>query len=208
MSYKEDLEHPKWQKKRLRILERDGWQCVACGANDIQLHAHHTVYTKGAKPWEYDDETLVTLCKNCHHDAHWIDRIEGEVMGIVIPWSFDHSYQACKPYRWTGRIEREDHPDKDAIYYVVDFQTGEEMVFEGNSARLFRKPSQIGKSNLHQWIAECVAQFERDWGAEQDLWEEERKAAEKMGPSTPDPVSPAYAAWQKMTNGDEPGGPF
>ena len=129
-------------------------------------------------------------------------------MGIVIPWSFEPSYQACKPYRWTGRIEREDHPDKDAIYYVVDFQTGEEMEFQADSARLFRKPRQIGKSNLHQWIAECTVLFETQWGHEWELWEKEREEAEKRGPSTPEPVSPAYAAWQKMQNGDQPEAPF
>lgn len=159
MSYREELNHPKWQKKRLRIFERDGWKCVSCGADDIQLHAHHTVYTKGAKPWEYEDDLIVTLCMRCHHTAHWIDRIEGEVMGVVIPWAFDHSYQACKPYRWTGRIERENHPTKDEIYYVVDFQNGEEMEFEASCAMLYRKPPQITKARLHQWIARCQADF-------------------------------------------------
>jgi 5-methylcytosine-specific restriction endonuclease McrA len=208
MSYRDDLEHPKWQQKRLRIFERDGWRCVACGADDIQLHAHHTAYTKGAKPWEYDDDIIVTLCKNCHHNAHWIDRIEGEVMGIVIPWTFEPSYQACKPYRWTGRIEREDDPDRDTIYYVVDFQTGEQMEFQGGDSRLFRKPPEISKSGLHQWIAECWMLFETQSGAEWQLWEEERAAAEKNGPPTPEPMSPAYAAWKKREDDRQTGVPF
>lgn len=51
---------------RLKIMERDGFACRKCAAKDKTLHVHHHYYTKGAEPWEYDDEVFVTLCDDCH----------------------------------------------------------------------------------------------------------------------------------------------
>lgn len=34
------------------------------------LNVHHTYYIKGRKPWEYGNDTLVTLCENCHKKRH------------------------------------------------------------------------------------------------------------------------------------------
>lgn len=67
MTYSEKLKHPKWQKKRLRILERDGFECCNCGDRNSTLEIHHHQY-KGwnTNPWDYDDEHLQTLCSKCH----------------------------------------------------------------------------------------------------------------------------------------------
>jgi len=65
-NYSELLKHPKWQKKRLKILERDKFTCQLCGDDETMLHVHHKKYTKGKKPWEYDNKDLITLCKDCH----------------------------------------------------------------------------------------------------------------------------------------------
>ncbi len=65
-SYIELLKDPRWQRKRLLILERDGWRCrnFGCGDSTTTLHVHHRRYT--GKPWEAPDEDLVTLCEPCH----------------------------------------------------------------------------------------------------------------------------------------------
>ncbi len=34
------------------------------------LNIHHTYYLKGCKPWEYDNDSLVTLCEDCHKKRH------------------------------------------------------------------------------------------------------------------------------------------
>lgn len=34
------------------------------------LNIHHKKYIKGRKPWEYDADSLVTLCEDCHHNIH------------------------------------------------------------------------------------------------------------------------------------------
>ena len=40
MTYSEKLSDPRWQKKRLLILERDNFSCVKCQADDVQLQIH------------------------------------------------------------------------------------------------------------------------------------------------------------------------
>lgn len=50
---------------RLKVLERDGWRCVACGDSETTLHVHHLVYS-GGLPWLVKSECLQTLCETCH----------------------------------------------------------------------------------------------------------------------------------------------
>lgn len=65
-TYSELLRSPLWQKKRLEIMQRDDFACQHCGSEDNELQVHHLVYHKGAKPWEYDNSELITLCSHCH----------------------------------------------------------------------------------------------------------------------------------------------
>lgn len=65
-SYRAKLLDPRWQRKRLEILERDGWECQDCGDEKTTLHVHHTYYERGREPWEYENESLLTLCAPCH----------------------------------------------------------------------------------------------------------------------------------------------
>jgi 5-methylcytosine-specific restriction endonuclease McrA len=69
-NYSELLKDPRWQKKRLRVLDRDQWMCQRCGADQYTLHVHHIEYKKGIKPWDYDDSDLLTLCEYCHKINH------------------------------------------------------------------------------------------------------------------------------------------
>lgn len=64
--YTELLSNPQWQKKRLKIMERDNFCCVNCGDDRTTLNVHHKKYITGKKPWEYKDEDLITLCITCH----------------------------------------------------------------------------------------------------------------------------------------------
>ena len=68
--YSELLKDPRWQKKRLEILDRDGFKCACCGDDKETLHVHHKFYEKGLKPWEYKSPSLVTLCSSCHSLEH------------------------------------------------------------------------------------------------------------------------------------------
>jgi hypothetical protein len=66
MDYFERLLNPKWQKKRLEILSRDEWTCQKCFDSENTLNVHHMRYLKNKNPWEYPNNLLITLCKNCH----------------------------------------------------------------------------------------------------------------------------------------------
>ena len=76
MKYGEQYKDPRWQKKRLEILERDRWSCAKCGMAENTLHVHHRYYIKGADPWDYPNEVLITLCEDCHKnesECFWYD---------------------------------------------------------------------------------------------------------------------------------------
>jgi len=66
MTYAQRLKDPRWQKKRLKILERDEWKCTHCAAEGKTLHVHHAYYEKWKNPWDYPDHALVTVCEPCH----------------------------------------------------------------------------------------------------------------------------------------------
>lgn len=70
MTYQEQLKNPKWQKKRLEVLNENNFECSECGSKDTELHVHHTIYRKGNKVWEYENDELACLCKTCHEFEH------------------------------------------------------------------------------------------------------------------------------------------
>lgn len=65
-NYAEKLLDPRWQRRRLEILQRDNFTCQECQDTTKTLHVHHLDYEKGAEPWEYPEYYLITLCKDCH----------------------------------------------------------------------------------------------------------------------------------------------
>jgi hypothetical protein len=64
MNYAEKLRDPRWQKKRLEILQRDEFKCTFCGDTETELHVHHKKYS--GDPWDVNESHLQTLCKHCH----------------------------------------------------------------------------------------------------------------------------------------------
>ena len=80
-TYAEKLKDPRWQRKRLEIFKRDGFACNKCGDKDETLHIHHRFYTKYKDPWNYPDESLVTLCVYCHE--YETDNISEAIDGVL-----------------------------------------------------------------------------------------------------------------------------
>lgn len=68
VSYSHKLQNPKWQRKRLEVLQRDNFSCKICKENNSTLHVHHLKYN--GNPWESDLKELTTLCKDCHKLIH------------------------------------------------------------------------------------------------------------------------------------------
>lgn len=86
MNYQEQIKHPNWQKKRLEIMNRDGFTCRSCGnCMDLILHVHHLVYYKNKLIWEYDNDDLITLCEYCHEIYHNIyDKHDPTFINLVV----------------------------------------------------------------------------------------------------------------------------
>jgi 5-methylcytosine-specific restriction endonuclease McrA len=68
MDFIEQYKHPKWQKKRLEVLQKADYKCEQCGDGDSMLHVHHGYYKKGCNVWDYHIKTLWCLCGHCHRD--------------------------------------------------------------------------------------------------------------------------------------------
>ena len=69
IQHDKDLASPQWKRKREKVFERYGRQCVICGKTH-NLQIHHLVYRKGRHAWEYDVDELIPLCKKCHNEVH------------------------------------------------------------------------------------------------------------------------------------------
>jgi 5-methylcytosine-specific restriction endonuclease McrA len=80
MSYADDLKRVDWQRKRLKIMERDGW---ACGATDRVFNVHHKRYIAGNRAWDYPDDNLETLCEPCHEAKHDGPEIDFSALSLV-----------------------------------------------------------------------------------------------------------------------------
>jgi 5-methylcytosine-specific restriction endonuclease McrA len=65
-AYAAKLKDPRWQARRAEVLVRDDFMCQGCQETGLVLEVHHTYYTPGKQPWEYDLDALITLCRDCH----------------------------------------------------------------------------------------------------------------------------------------------
>jgi hypothetical protein len=73
MTYSDKLKDPRWQQKRLLVMQRDFWRCRDCNNSHNELQVHHCFYENG-NPWETDDAFLITLCGPCHLVRHEKER--------------------------------------------------------------------------------------------------------------------------------------
>ena len=83
-SYSEKLRDPRWQKKRLEILEAARWKCEDCGTETDELQIHHCYYKKGAEPWEYTANTLMALCRLCHENRQEEEATTKEWLAVLM----------------------------------------------------------------------------------------------------------------------------
>jgi len=111
-AYQQKLLDPRWQRRRLEILQRDNWTCWQCGDTQATLHVHHRYYLRETDPWDYPLDALVTLCAYCH-EVESTERRETEA-------------QLLKAFRIAG-LSREE------LYYLAltfartRFKTAEDM---------------------------------------------------------------------------------
>lgn len=90
--YRQQILSPHWQKRRLEIMQRDGFTCQRCSNPDETLHVHHKQYIKGRMAWEYEDRDLVTLCHSCHES---MPELETQTKNLIAALPLDGP--ACLP---------------------------------------------------------------------------------------------------------------
>lgn len=101
-SYVEKLKDPRWQKMRLKVMERDGFRCAICGDDTKMLAAHHRWYgqikdeetgnIRNRHPWEYDIKDLVTICSDCHESEHqYIEEYSKDIISLLKQMNFNFS---------------------------------------------------------------------------------------------------------------------
>lgn len=73
-TYQEQLRDPRWQKKRLEILNRAEFKCEDCGDDKITLEVHHVTYEKGRLAWEYPNENFKALCEKHHKERAFVEK--------------------------------------------------------------------------------------------------------------------------------------
>ena len=83
MTYSQKLRDPRWQKLRLRILERDNWTCQSCRSTTKTLQVHHLYYAK-RDPWDYPDSCYQTLCEDCHKTRHELTNKASDALRMSI----------------------------------------------------------------------------------------------------------------------------
>lgn len=76
MSYSDQLQDRRWQRRRLERMSAEKWTCQRCGCirNEIALHVHHLEYLNGRAPWDYPDDLLLVVCNPCHKEIHGLRR--------------------------------------------------------------------------------------------------------------------------------------
>lgn len=90
---------PRWQKRRLEVMEFRGWRCQECGSDTKTLNVHHKLYRKGADPWEYSNEELACLCESCHGELHGqMDALKA-VLSTLDPFEVPHIHALIVGYR-------------------------------------------------------------------------------------------------------------
>lgn len=78
--YWELLRDPRWQRRRLEVMELANFACAQCEATDKTLNVHHRIYRKNADPWDYELNELQCLCEDCHEHEHAIRKRIAESM--------------------------------------------------------------------------------------------------------------------------------
>lgn len=75
----------KQRKWATAVISRDGAKCVRCGAEGVELHAHHIKPFKDHPDLRWDISNGETLCCHCHWDEHAAPDANGVNSGKLLP---------------------------------------------------------------------------------------------------------------------------
>jgi hypothetical protein len=108
-TYSEKLKDPRWQKKRLEVMQRDAFKCVWCCDGTKTLNVHHLSYH--GDPWDTPVDQLITVCEECHQQDHeHRSSVEKELIRVLkvngfgiddisaLIWAFQNDRQDRNPW--------------------------------------------------------------------------------------------------------------
>ena len=104
--YSQKLRDPRWQKKRLEVMEKANWKCERCNASDKELQVHHGFYEFGREPWDYETCALWCLCKPCHDTVTDLKKEMLRYFGLVLPSDYGLVVRFTKTLSMLGESER------------------------------------------------------------------------------------------------------
>ena len=117
-SYRDLLKDDRWLAFCDEFKKRHGEQCYYCDSNK-SVQVHHLGYKPNCLPWEYTDDELMLLCRECHDELHrFADDLWNEVLKIHNKWLIYECAKAVKevmlrhPSSWG-------QPENDIEYYPV-----------------------------------------------------------------------------------------
>ena len=103
-SYRSQYLDPRWQKKRLKVMESTGFKCENCQSETNTLNVHHKQYIPNRDIWDYRLNQFLVLCEGCHEAYHsefdWLN----EVIGSVDPRTLSRKGMAAFLAGW-GSVE-------------------------------------------------------------------------------------------------------
>jgi|688.fasta_scaffold518082_2 hypothetical protein len=158
---------PKWQKKRLQVLDRDGWACCACDDTESTLHVHHKAYD--GEPWEVPDDWLQTLCESCHEilgphpraGVFWF-KDEQQTPRVVVAWCPQCS---CYEFRDEGENIRCRKCGWDtSIYCDHGFAVGPSMMVTKD-----KPPKEKPKQYSANWLASVISKAREKGLTDEDI---------------------------------------
>lgn len=103
-TYWELLRDPRWQEKRLRIMDAAGFACEECGDKTTTLNVHHRYYAKGRKPWEYEDASLACLCEPCHKRATDMIGEATRIIGLLSSGGLEEALGFLRAHAWFSGV--------------------------------------------------------------------------------------------------------
>lgn len=71
-----------WMETSKRIKSRDHNTCQMCGCNDKPLSVHHLYYEKNGS-LKVGDDSLITLCDECHESQKYYREECNEILGNI-----------------------------------------------------------------------------------------------------------------------------
>jgi len=136
-TYAEKLRDPRWQKKRLVILQRDRFSCRCCGDTKTTLNIHHLSYC--GDPWDSKDADLLTVCEHCH----W----------VITNFQYDISDSFGYAFSIATKFEREDGS------FILIFQGPDEISIIKISVGNYEPIIVLEDDSMHRTMGTIMANW-------------------------------------------------